>query len=119
LHSELLKYLSPTTHRFHVNIKEFSTDSYLKAFEILPLNLKIIKIWIDLDKNTHNDEKKYRKFLRKFFMNDNTTTIKVFNTNNKNVLKKNCENFLIFEINDLISFSSSVDDRFSMDKLFA
>ncbi|CAF1056233.1 unnamed protein product [Rotaria sordida] len=61
----------------------------------IPLNLKLIKIWID-DKYAPDDVKTMRKFLRNFFMNNNssdTTTIKIFYINNKNILKRKLRDF--------------------------
>jgi hypothetical protein len=51
--------------------------------------LKLIKIKADYDRNEPDDKEKIRRFLKNFFMNNNTpdtTTIKIFYINRENVL---------------------------------
>ncbi|CAF1226836.1 unnamed protein product [Rotaria sordida] len=57
---------------------------------VIPSNLKVIKIWTDVTQ-FKEEKKKLKKLLRNYFMNDSsldTTTIKIFTINNKNVLKE-------------------------------
>ncbi|CAF1370637.1 unnamed protein product [Rotaria sordida] len=57
---------------------------------VIPSNLKVIKIWTDMTQYKE-EKKKLKKLLRNYFMNDSssdTTTIKIFTINNKNVLKE-------------------------------
>jgi hypothetical protein len=56
---------------------------------VLPSNLKVIKIWIDKYKISHDAVEKHTNLIRNVFINNNSTdtsTIKIFNIDNKSVL---------------------------------
>jgi hypothetical protein len=58
------------------------TNKYGYKFNFI-IQLKIIKIWIDVDKTGENDE----EYNRKLFIEHNTTTIKTLTINNSDALK--------------------------------
>jgi len=57
----------------------------------ISLNLQSIKIWAQESIDSSGDVETIERFLRDFFMNNNspdTTTIKIFYINGKNVFEK-------------------------------
>ncbi|CAF1335112.1 unnamed protein product [Rotaria sordida] len=64
------------------------TSSIEEKKFVISSNLKLIKIWIIVNKYKKDDNKKLQKMLRNYFLNNNSTTIKIFTINNKNVLRK-------------------------------
>ncbi len=58
------------------------TNKYKYKFYFI-IQLKIIKIWIDMDKTGENDE----EYDRKLFIDHNTTAIKRLTINNSDALK--------------------------------
>ncbi|CAF1468189.1 unnamed protein product [Adineta steineri] len=65
-----------------INAIHFHENKYSRQNQIYipPLDLKFIKIWLDLDKYKPDDAKIIRKFIRDFFINNNSsdnTTIKL------------------------------------------
>ncbi len=57
----------------------------------ISLNLQSIKIWAQGSIDSNGDEETIERFLRDFFMNNNsldTTSIKIFYINGKNVFEK-------------------------------
>ncbi|CAF3821516.1 unnamed protein product [Rotaria sordida] len=85
------------------NRKYYKVPSSTKTDLLVPVNLKVVNLWIDKSDN----KKKNRKLLRDFFgINNSTdmTTIKIFKINNKNVLEEQFFILVLFEVMRFIAF---------------